>query len=644
MACAASEYESDINQRLVLLIIGDPQDGEASLLHTSARDERSVQFMAELLNPMDNEHRRFVLSLRDKNNCTPLHIAVSMNVRTSTIDLFTKALSSNQKFLFACLTDVDNDGNSALHLAIKGRKAEFVQTLLERLTSEKCLVELLCSQDDIAQSVLHSEVISCKDTQIIQAMKNVICSSSWLSLLQQMTIVPLSGDCNAVFQWSPLHLAIMNETIRDKVLKLLLSSLTGDEREQALMIRDNTGGTVLHLAMSAPNQVAKEAVQAMLAEPLTYKQMVSLLSTQNNEGCNVLHIAFDAMNSRITGYDDVGSQVEKHIRSWPGEHNSLKGLSPMELVNLKRELIMCVLDSLNRKDILMLLNTANNNGQTPLSILTMISHSTAQQFIRDIMIAVLNPFDFNVRLSLLSPKQIQLRGFAVSDTKTESVFELLLQRSVLQDNKQLLKTCLDMLHPPDILQLLTESTLNYLYHFLQISVKGTVDTLSVVFRKLNAENCLKILRDFQFDEELTLVHLIASQSEETDGLRYFLDTMTSSTEDKLVLLHAATNKGVKPLHLAARLGNLDMICSVLAPLPCGTFIPFVMTMKSGNLNVDSAFSTSLGRIENINDQYFMNVLQRWVKSEDLTRTSESLKTSGLEHILDYLVPYVGKFI
>ena len=149
------------------------------------------------------------------------------------------------------------------------------------------------------------------------------------------------------------------------------------------------------------------------------------------------------------------------------------------------------------------------------------------------------------------------------------------------------------LDPPTIMELPTPSLLAALYNSVQVSVNNTVEALSAVFQKLNTRDCFEFLV-LKLENDLTLAHIIA-QPPTGNGLQCFLQSLTETTEEQLILLHGGftTQQPVKPLHLAAQVENLKPITGVLEPLRPGTLIPFVMTMKSGEPDIDEKFSDSL---------------------------------------------------
>ena len=201
------------------------------------------QLIGDLLSPLDGEQRLFVLGFRDDTNSTPLH--------------------------------------TALQLAVKLRKTDFVKGILETIKADDSFVTLLCSPDDINLTILHAEVANSIDTVIIRALRSSLATSetTWSSLLTQTTIVILIGSRNAVYQWPPLHVAVFNSTAGHMMIESLLRDLTASQREQVLLVKDNTGGTLLHLIMCITPVNTIDMLNTIIGDPLTLEQVLSLQHT-----------------------------------------------------------------------------------------------------------------------------------------------------------------------------------------------------------------------------------------------------------------------------------------------------------------------------------------------------------------------------
>ena len=240
---------------------------------------------------------------------------------------------------------------------------------------------------------------------------------------------------------------------------------------------------------------------------------------------------------------------------------------------------------------------------------------------------------------------MDVRGhiLSVEANNGDSVFGLVLDRAVVFE-KTALKAMLGVLDPPTIMELLTPSLLAALCNSVHVSVNNTVEALSAVFQKLNTRDCFEFLV-LKLENDLTLAHSIA-QLPTGNGLQCFLQSLTETTEEQLILLHGGftTQQPVKPLHLAARVENLKPITSVLEPLRPGTLIPFVMTMKSGEPDIDEKFSDSLILLQK-EDGFvrFLDCLHCWISNPNITSSCEALHASGLKSVLDFLCSCISKF-
>lgn len=124
----SSNNEADVSETISLLC--EQNESGDTILHTSASEDSS-QLIAQLLGPLNVEQRHLALSLRNKIACTPLHLAVALNQTNSTVDLLLKAISSSQKLLLEFLVATDEDDITALQLAVRLSKVEFVETILK---------------------------------------------------------------------------------------------------------------------------------------------------------------------------------------------------------------------------------------------------------------------------------------------------------------------------------------------------------------------------------------------------------------------------------------------------------------------------------------------------------------------------------
>ena len=271
-----------------------------------------------------------------------------------------------------------------------------------------------------------------------------------------------------------------------------------------------------------------------------------------------------------------------------------------------------------------MIKRVNSHGETLLHVLLHNQLDTQHhKFVSDSLRKVIGLIEMDMRGHILS----------VEDSNGDSVFGLVLDRAVVVE-KTALKTTLDVLDPPTIMELLTPSLLAALVNSVHVSVNNTVEALSAVFQKLNTRDCFEFLI-LKLANDLTLAHVIA-QLPTGNGLQCFLQSLTETTEEQLILLHGGftTQQPVKPLHLEARVANFKPITGVLEPLRPGTLIPFVMTMKSGKHDIDEKFSYSLILLRKKDGfERFLDCLRSWISNPNITSSCKALHASGLKSVL-----------
>ena len=95
---------------------------------------------------------------------------------------------------------------------------------------------------------------------------------------------------------------------------------------------------------------------------------------------------------------------------------------------------------------------------------------------------------------------------------------------------------------------------------------------------------------------------------------------------------------------ATLVANFKPITGILEPLPPGTLIPFVMTMKSGKPDIGEKFSDSLIlRQKEDGFERFLDCLHSWISKPNITSSYEALHAGGLKSVLDFLCSCISKF-
>lgn len=172
------------------------------------------------------EQEPSLVASRDANGNTPLHLAVENGRQAqAVVELLAKNILWMQ----------NEEGNTALHLALKKRNTEIAQLLIKQAPS------LIRARNLNGDTALHLAVEE-RNTEIVQLL---IKQDSSLILVQD-----IKGN-------TALHLALGDEEAEESLALLLIENMTAEE----LIVTDNAGYTALHVALINSK---KECVKALL--------------------------------------------------------------------------------------------------------------------------------------------------------------------------------------------------------------------------------------------------------------------------------------------------------------------------------------------------------------------------------------------
>ncbi|XP_008216084.1 ankyrin-1-like [Nasonia vitripennis] len=443
---------------------------------------------------------------RIDNSDTSLHYAV----KWSDLELIELLLDKG-----ACISEVDENGETPLCFAMKNRNTK--------------VVDLLLSSDYVnGVNVLDNDRFS---------HLHIACIRNNLRIVEQF--IDFGVDINDTVnftskEWAgytPLHFAVENKS--QSVVELLV------RHGANLSIKNAKAMTPLHLAVQKQNDTIVDLILS--------SKNVAIFNPVDNYGLSHFHIAcmkkhLSAVKKFLQEDVDVNHAVGSNQPKWPGYtplHFAVKDLPVGGVNNIPIiELLLHCKADVTSKDA---------QGQTPLHLACLQSDQRIAKLLKDVS-NFTETYRGTNHLSFC-----ELSSLALSHSEQLSAIELLLKYKSNVNVKNVFD----------------ETPIFYIYKNdrSKIATKGTYDNnvLKEVIKELNVKRkeILQILLKNNADVNVqnhigqTILHFIAGINKEYDD--HLKEVAAVLVLARKANVNARDKNGLTPLHIAAKLGRLKLV-------------------------------------------------------------------------------------